>query len=222
MTTSTQPSLHALQSLAARVALRAAAFAAGERERGVRVAASKSTPTDLVTEADRATEALIRAELADARPGDGFYGEESGRTHSETGLTWVVDPIDGTVNYTYAIPAWAVSIAVVQGPADPARWRTLAGAVVNPALGELWQARAGGGAELVQLGLTTGKVEATVQRQPPQDGVPGERERIEGLISETVQVVRGERFAATVGQHCRYCDFEAICPAMSTGPVVTQ
>ncbi|MGH1527094.1 inositol monophosphatase family protein [Leifsonia sp. L25] len=62
----------------------------------------------------------------------GFLGEESGGGSSQSGLTWVVDPIDGTVNYFYGIPAWAVSIAVVEGDPDPATWRTLAGAVVNP------------------------------------------------------------------------------------------
>lgn len=128
-------------------------MAAGELARrrradGVQIAASKSSPEDVVTLADRETEALIRGLLADARPNDGFYGEESTATAGTSGLTWVVDPIDGTVNYLYGIPFYAVSIAVVEGDPDPASWTTLAGAVRNPAIDELFSARAGGGAHL--------------------------------------------------------------------------
>lgn len=137
-----------LLSLARDTALRAGALARQRRSEGVEVAASKSTPVDIVTEADRETEALIRGVLADARPGDGFYGEESGAESSTTGLTWIVDPIDGTVNFLYGIPHYAVSIAVVEGDPDPQTWTALAGAVVNPATGELFTATAGGGAFL--------------------------------------------------------------------------
>jgi myo-inositol-1(or 4)-monophosphatase len=65
-----------------------------------------------------------------------------------SGLTWVVDPIDGTVNYLYGIPQYAVSIAVVEGEPDPLTWRALAGVVVNPVSGELFSATLGGGAAL--------------------------------------------------------------------------
>ena len=114
----------------------------------MQVAASKSAPEDVVTLADRETESLIRALLADARPDDGFFGEESAATRGTSGLTWVVDPIDGTVNYLYGFPAWAVSIAVVEGDPDPATWTTLAGAVYNPTGDELFTAAAGDGAWL--------------------------------------------------------------------------
>lgn len=137
-----------LLEIAATVARRAAAFALQRRRDGVEVAASKSSLSDIVTRADRETEQLIRDALAAARPRDGFLGEESGGGSSDSGLTWVVDPIDGTVNYFYGIPAWAVSIAVVEGDPDPATWRTLAGAVVNPVLGEVYTAYTGGGARL--------------------------------------------------------------------------
>jgi myo-inositol-1(or 4)-monophosphatase len=137
-----------LLEIAATVARRAAAFALQRRRDGVEVAASKSSLSDIVTRADRETEQLIRDALAAARPRDGFLGEESGGGDSQSGLTWVVDPIDGTVNYFYDIPAWAVSIAVVEGDPDPATWRTLAGAVVNPVLGEVFTASSGGGARL--------------------------------------------------------------------------
>lgn len=137
-----------LLSLARRVALEAGALAKRRREEGVSVAASKSSPVDIVTEADRETERLIRDALAAARPSDGFFGEESGAEQGTSGLTWVVDPIDGTVNFLYGIPHYAVSIAVVEGEPDPLTWTALAAAVVNPASGELFTATAGGGAFL--------------------------------------------------------------------------
>ncbi len=118
------------------------------RTEGVEVANSKSSPVDIVTEADRETEALIRGLLHDARPNDGFLGEESGTGSGSSGLTWVVDPIDGTVNYLYGIPHYAVSIAVVEGDPDPLTWNALAACVVNPAIGEVYTATAGGGAFL--------------------------------------------------------------------------
>ena len=92
---------------------------------------TKSTSTDVVTAADRASEQLVRTRLSELRPGEPVLGEEEGGTVVE-GLTWVVDPIDGTVNYLYGIPAYAVSVAVVVGdPTVPGAWETVAGAVVN-------------------------------------------------------------------------------------------
>ena len=137
-----------LLEIAATVARRAAAFALQRRQDGVEIAASKSSLSDIVTRADRETEQLIRDALSAARPRDGFLGEESGGRSSQSGLTWVVDPIDGTVNYFYGIPAWAVSIAVVEGDPEPATWKALAGAVVNPISGEVFTAYTGGGARL--------------------------------------------------------------------------
>jgi len=147
-----------LLTLARETALAAAGLARRRREEGVSVAATKSSAEDIVTPADRETEALIRGLLAAARPNDGFYGEESEATAGSSGLTWVVDPIDGTVNYLYGIPAYAVSIAVVEGDPDPATWTALAGAVVNPATGEAFTALAGAGAFLAdrQLQANTG------------------------------------------------------------------
>src|SRR6187402_2430728 len=134
-----------LITLARHVAMEAGALAAKRREEGVEVANSKSSPVDIVTEADRETEALIRGLLHDARPNDGFLGEESGTGSGSSGLTWVVDPIDGTVNYLYGIPHYAVSIAVVEGDPDPLTWKALAACVVNPASGEVFTATEGGG-----------------------------------------------------------------------------
>lgn len=137
-----------LLTIAREVALQAGALAKQRRSEGVEVAASKSSPVDIVTEADRETERLIRSLLADRRPDDGFFGEESDASSSTSGLHWIVDPIDGTVNFLYGIPHYAVSIAVVEGEPDPLTWRALAAAVVNPASGELFTAAVGEGAFL--------------------------------------------------------------------------
>lgn len=121
-------------------------LAAARRRDGVRIAATKSALADIVTEADRDVEDLIRARIGAARPEDGFLGEETGEGTGASGITWVVDPIDGTVNYAYGIPAYAVSIAAVAGPPDPGSWTVLAGAVFNPATGEMFHAARGEGA----------------------------------------------------------------------------
>jgi myo-inositol-1(or 4)-monophosphatase len=99
----------------------------------------------VVTRADQACEELIRERLLGARPDDAFFGEESSETegHDDTGssgIRWVVDPIDGTVNYLYGLPHYAVSIAAMQGD------QVLAGVVHAPALEVEYVATAGGGA----------------------------------------------------------------------------
>ena len=145
------PSSHGhveLLSLARSIALEAGALVLEARRGVVEVADRKSSSVDVVTQVDRDAEALIRGRLAEARPHDGFFGEESGGASGTSGLTWVVDPIDGTVNFLYGIPHYAVSIAVVEGEADPQHWRALAGVVVNPATGELFTATSAGGAHL--------------------------------------------------------------------------
>jgi len=73
--------------------------------------ATKSTPTDLVSDADRDTEKLVLDMIANARPGDGWIGEEGGGRESSSGIRWIIDPLDGTVNFLYGMPDWAVSIA---------------------------------------------------------------------------------------------------------------
>lgn len=137
-----------LTDLATSIALKAGELAMRRRGEGVTIAASKSSLEDIVTQADRETEDLIRSMLADARPGDAVLGEEGGSHAGTSGLTWVVDPIDGTVNYFYGIRQYAVSIAVVEGDPEPATWSALAGVVINPAVDELFVAHAGGGATL--------------------------------------------------------------------------
>jgi myo-inositol-1(or 4)-monophosphatase len=104
------------------------------------VASTKSSLTDVVTEVDRASERLIVERLRGARPGDGFLGEEGGAQRGTTAVTWIVDPIDGTVNYVYGRPGFAISIAADVGG------RVVAGVVLDPWLDEAYVATAGGGA----------------------------------------------------------------------------
>ncbi len=113
---------------------------------------TKSSVTDVVTVMDTRSEALLRERLAERRPGDGVLGEEGGGVGGRTGITWVVDPIDGTTNYLYDLPAYAVSVAAVVGVPPRPGWRPVAGAVCAPALGVVWSARWGGGAWRARLG----------------------------------------------------------------------
>ncbi|MGW8481897.1 inositol monophosphatase family protein [Microbacterium sp. NPDC055903] len=151
------PDASALRELAIDIAREAGDLARMRRAAGVALAATKSTLADIVTEADREVEDLIKARLQAERPGDGFLGEESGAAETSTGITWVVDPIDGTVNYAYGIPSYSVSIAAVSGGAGPESWQDVAGAVYGPALGELFSAAAGEGAwhEGARLAVTS-------------------------------------------------------------------
>ena len=110
----------------------------GRRQSGVR---SKSGPTDLVSDADFAAEKAIRAVLADRRPGDAILGEEGGAT-GDGDLRWVVDPLDGTINYLYEIPAFAVSVACEDASG------TIAGVVLDPLRDELFAATRSGDATL--------------------------------------------------------------------------
>ena len=114
----------------------------GGRERAL---ASKTSPTDLVSEADLVSERLIRERLAQARPADAFLGEEegaqdgspaasAGRPGRGNGLTWIVDPLDGTVNFLFSIPQWSVSVAVADADG------VLAGAIFDPCRDELFSA----------------------------------------------------------------------------------
>jgi myo-inositol-1(or 4)-monophosphatase len=103
---------------------------------------TKSSPTDPVTLADTETEQLVRDRLAQLRPGDSVLGEEGGATPSDAAVRWVVDPIDGTVNFLYGIPAYAVSIAAqVDGV-------SVAGAVADVVGDRVYSAASGGGAHV--------------------------------------------------------------------------
>jgi myo-inositol-1(or 4)-monophosphatase len=143
------PDLRELLALAESAAREAGAMVRDERPHDLAVAATKSTPTDVVTVMDQRSERLLRERLLGARPDDGLLGEEGGGVPGRSGVTWVVDPIDGTVNYLYGIPAYAVSVAAVTGdPQRPGGYDVLVGCVHNPVTDETWTASRGGGAYL--------------------------------------------------------------------------
>lgn len=124
---------------------RAGSFLRDERPEVLAVEA-KSTVTDAVTEMDRGAEALIIEFVRTTFPDDGILGEEGGERTGTSGTRWVVDPLDGTVNYLYALPVWGVSIGVeVDG-------RTQVGVVVAPELKVGWCALRGSGAWEVRGG----------------------------------------------------------------------
>jgi len=136
----TSPEATDLRDLALGVAREAAALVRGRRAQPVEVADTKSSVVDVVTEADRASEQLIRSLLARARPEDAFLGEEGSDDDGTSGVRWVVDPIDGTVNFLYGLPQYAVSIAAERGG------QAVAGVVVNAATGVEYAAALGAGA----------------------------------------------------------------------------
>ncbi|MEU2431781.1 inositol monophosphatase family protein [Streptomyces sp. NPDC007861] len=136
----TDPLTGELLSLALEAGGRAGALLRDGRPDDLAVAATKSSPIDVVTEMDIAAEKLITGFLSDARPDDGFLGEEGASAEGISGVRWVIDPLDGTVNYLYGLPTWAVSIAAERDG------ETVAGVVVVPMRGETYHAVLGGGA----------------------------------------------------------------------------
>jgi myo-inositol-1(or 4)-monophosphatase len=130
-----------LLKIAIDVARDAAATARRMRADGISGVTTKSTETDVVTAADRAVERQVIAALRGLRPGDTVLGEEYGGSGAPSGgVRWIVDPIDGTVNYLYGIPQYAVSLAAeVDG-------EVVAAVVRNAATGDEWTAIRGGGA----------------------------------------------------------------------------
>lgn len=129
-----------LRDVAVDVAVEAAALLVSGFDRTRIAVESKSTPTDMVTEMDRASERLIVERLLAIRPDDGILGEEGTDVAGTTGVRWVIDPLDGTTNYLYRHPGWNVSIgAEIDG--EP-----MAGAVAVPSLSEVFAAARGFGA----------------------------------------------------------------------------
>lgn len=131
-----------LLDIATRLGREAGVMALDGRKVGLSNVQTKSTGTDMVTEFDQASEALIFAGLRTLRPGDSVVGEEGAQFSGTSDITWYIDPIDGTTNFLYALPNWSVSIGAVDtsGP--------IAGAVYIPALDEMFTATRGGGAYL--------------------------------------------------------------------------
>jgi myo-inositol-1(or 4)-monophosphatase len=108
----------------------------------------KSSSTDMVSDADRDAEDLIRERLRDVRQYDAIVGEEAGEEGGSSGLRWVIDPLDGTTNFLFGIPQWAVSIGCEDAEGG------LVGVVYSPCLGEMFTATRGGGAFLGDRRLT--------------------------------------------------------------------
>ena len=128
--------------VASELARAAGDMALAGRKSGDVTATTKSSPTDMVTQYDKASEDMITAGLRELRPDDGIVGEEGASRDGTSGITWHIDPIDGTSNFYFDIPMWAVSIGAVDehGP--------IAGAVYAPALGDMFTAARGEGATL--------------------------------------------------------------------------
>jgi myo-inositol-1(or 4)-monophosphatase len=134
-----------LVALAERAARAAGALVRDGRPDRVEVHATKTSPEDVVTAMDLAAEESLRQTLLGARPDDAVRGEEQGLSAGTSPVTWVLDPIDGTVNYLYGHSGYAVLVAAVAGPPDPSTWTVLA-ACVHSGDGRTWTATRGGGA----------------------------------------------------------------------------
>lgn len=115
--------------------------------------ASKSSVTDPVSIADADSEQVLVEAITAARPDDGLLGEEGARRRGSTGLRWVIDPLDGTVNYLYGHPGWSVSVAV-ETEDENGTWQGLVGVVLDGSRDELFSAIAGGTARLDDHALT--------------------------------------------------------------------
>ncbi len=132
-----------LLTLASDLALAAGAMVRdGRAERGIATATTKSSATDMVTEFDKASETLIVRGILEARPGDAIIGEEGTDTAGTSGIDWLIDPIDGTTNFLYDLPGWAVSIAA------RSMHGTEIAVVFVPTTNELFTAIVGEGASL--------------------------------------------------------------------------
>ncbi len=135
------PEWERLEKLAAEAAEVAASLLRSQTRDQLQISA-KSSRTDLVTDMDVACEAAIVEFLAARRPADGVMGEEGSGRDGTSGVRWIIDPIDGTVNFVYGHPGFGVSVAA------EADGEVVAGAVVDPVLKEVFAAHRGGGARL--------------------------------------------------------------------------
>jgi len=133
----TRPDPGRLRDLALATAREAGALVLRLRAEGVEIAGTKSSDIDIVTAADRASEQLVVDRILSARPDDGLVGEEGDDLRGTSGVIWIVDPIDGTVNYLYGLPEYSVSIAVEHAG------EVVAGVVINAATGVEYVATAG-------------------------------------------------------------------------------
>ena len=174
------------------VAREAGALVAAGRRGGVRSLSTKSTSTDMVTEFDQASERLI-VERLDGRPARRRHRRRGGHRdrRARQGVDWLIDPIDGTTNFLYDLPGYAVSIAAVDHDG------TLAGVVYVPALDELFAARRGGGATLDGVPIRCGERDRRRRRRwsPPASatspsGASVQADRVARLIPQVRDIRR--------------------------------
>ncbi|MGZ4119313.1 MAG: inositol monophosphatase family protein [Actinomycetota bacterium] len=152
---------------------------------------TKSTATDMVTDADRASEAVITEGIRAIRPNDSILGEEGGEESGSSGIRWVIDPLDGTTNFLFGIPHWAVSIACEDEDG------ALLGVVYDPLRDELFAARRGGGATLNGTAIAVSKA-SDLSRALIGTGFSynaGERAAAGGLLPTILPRVRDIRRA---------------------------
>ena len=171
-----------LLALARRTAAEAAALVAAGRATAADHVQVKSSPVDVVTAVDRASEEMVVGRLLQARPDDGVLGEEGASRTGTSAVRWVVDPIDGTVNFLYGAPGFAVSIAAeVDGV-------TVAGVVHDVVSGEVFSAARGEGAWLDAPGAArrrlTGRAPTTLEQALVGTGFgyDADRRRVEGAV----------------------------------------
>jgi myo-inositol-1(or 4)-monophosphatase len=151
--TAAEPDRAGLLALACAIACEAGEMLAGRSGRPS-VVGTKSSPTDVVTEMDQAAELLIRNRILAVRADDAILGEEGGQTGEGAQVRWIVDPLDGTVNYLYGLPDWAVSIAAEVGG------QVVAGAVCVPRRDALFAGLLGGGSWRTDMSTFSGSVGA--------------------------------------------------------------
>lgn len=183
-----------LLELARSIAAEAGALAASMRRAGIGVQSTKSNQLDIVTQADTAVEKLIRDRLNAARPHDGILGEEGGEEDGDSDITWIVDPIDGTVNYLYGSFYYAVSIAATIRDESGHR-RAIAGCVYAPALSAEYTAAEGDSARLNGAPLRVNRG-VSLEKALLSTGIPydlGKRERVLQDISTLTPRIRDFR-----------------------------
>jgi fructose-1,6-bisphosphatase/inositol monophosphatase family enzyme len=176
-------------ALAERVAREAGALLMERYDGPARGVESKSTRTDMVSDADRDAEGLIQRLLAEERPRDGLLAEEGASSEGTSGRRWVVDPLDGTTNYLYRLPAWAVSVALEEGDG------AVVGVVHDPLADETFSAVRGEGALLDGAPIAVGGAQAldTALIATGFYYAAAERERQARLLVELLPRVRDVR-----------------------------
>lgn len=185
--------LDAYLELATSIAREAASIVADGAGRAREHVGTKSTLTDMVTEVDHASEELIVRRIREARPEDGIIGEEGSSREGTSGATWVIDPLDGTTNFLYGFPAFAVSIAVEVGG------EAVVGVVHDVSRDEVFAAAKGRGATLDGRPIeTSGKRDLETALVATGFGyAPERRRRQAALVAEVLPSVRDIRRAGS-------------------------